>query len=202
VEATKIFQDSSISYNKNKKIKMKSVKLLALALSAVIISSFAANAQKIGSVNVDALVRALPEMQGVQEKMQQYQQDSIGGEYTRVFSEYKRLDSIVNSAATPKTVKETATKNRDEYAATLQDWQNIAGQAVQAKQAELLQPLYKKVMDAVNAVSKEKGYAYVLSQEAFVVAPESDNINLAVAQKLGLKVNQPAQKPATKPTGK
>ena len=48
---------------------------------------------------------------------------------------------------------------------TLQNWQQIADQAVQNKQNQLLAPVMKKIQEAIQAVAKEKGYTYVVSRE-------------------------------------
>ncbi|MCH5689732.1 hypothetical protein LWM68_39210 [Niabella sp. W65] len=57
---------------------MKQVKFLAVALGLVLVSALSANAQKIGYVNVDALVFNLPEAQKTQQELEKWQQDSIG----------------------------------------------------------------------------------------------------------------------------
>ena len=81
----------------------------------------------------------------------------------------------------------------------IQNWQSISQQAVENKQGELLQPVYKKVYDAIRAVAKEKGYTHVLSKDVFLVAPEGDDMLAAVATKL--KVKLPPQLPANKGVG-
>ncbi|MEI9807210.1 MAG: hypothetical protein WDO16_04605 [Bacteroidota bacterium] len=48
-------------------------------------------------------------------------------------------------------------------------------------------------------MAKEKGYTHVLNKEAFLVAPEGDDMIVAVATKLKLKLPpqlQPGNKPA------
>ncbi|MCH5600390.1 OmpH family outer membrane protein [Niabella ginsengisoli] len=174
---------------------MKQVKFLAIALGLVMVSMFSANAQKIGYVNVEALVYNLPEAQKVQQDLEKWQQDSIGGTYTRLYQEYQEKDSILKKT-TVASVKQVLQKDLAQLGETLGNWQQIAGQASQGKQAQLFNPLYKKVMDAVNAYAKEKGYTYVLTQEAFVVAPDSDNLSLPIATKLGIKVNPEGSAPS------
>ena len=71
----------------------------------------------------------------------------------------------------------------------IQNWQQIVNQALQAKQDELLAPIYRKVYDAIKLVAKEKGYTHVLSKETLLVAPDADDISLLVAAKL--KINIP-----------
>lgn len=171
---------------------MKKIKIFAFVLGLVMMSSFASNAQKIGYVNVEGIVSALPEIPKIQAALQKYSEDSIGAQFQALSAEYNRKDSIIKDPKTVKSLKETAQRDLNDIAATLQNWQNIGSQMSQAKQAELLGPLYNKVMDAVRAVAKEKGYAYVLTREAFIVAPDGDNLDLTVAQKLGIKVNPQA----------
>ena len=87
-------------------------------------------------------------------------------------------------------------KDLADLSMTLNNWQQIGTQAIQSKQQQLLAPLYKKVMDAVNVVAKEKGYTYLFHPDAFLIdPPEADDLTLVVAKKLGLNIpnaNAPA----------
>lgn len=169
---------------------MKRIKLLALALGMIVASSTVVSAQKIGYVDIQGLVGALPEAQATQQKLEKWAQDSVGGEYTKLSAELAEKDSIYRDAKTAASVKKVLEKDLGELRGTLANWNQIANQAVQAKQAEFFQPLFKKVTDAVRAYAKEKGYTYVLDEQVIFVGPEADNISIAVAPKLGIKLNQ------------
>ena len=169
---------------------MKRIKLFALALGAVVVSATAVSAQKIGYVNIDGLVANLPEAAAVQQKVETWARDSVGGKYTELSNELREKDSIYRDPKTAASVKKMLEKELGEIQGTLGQWQQIAVQAIQNKQTEMFQPLVKKVTDAVNAYAKEKGYTFVLHQEALFTAPDADNISIPVAQKLGIKVNQ------------
>jgi len=54
-----------------------------------------------------------------------------------------------------------------------------------------LQPVYEKVMTAINEVAKEKGYSYIYNREALLVAPPGDDILQLVADKLKVKLPAP-----------
>jgi outer membrane protein len=69
------------------------------------------------------------------------------------------------------------------------NWQSLSQQEYERKQNELLAPLYTKVHNALKAVAKEKGYAYVLDKSIFLVAPDGDDLLPFVATKLGVKLN-------------
>lgn len=182
---------------------MKQIKFLAVAVMIVIAGAFSANAQKLGSVDVDAIVYSLPEIQKVQQDLEKFQRDSIGSEFERLSSEINRKDSIVKNSSTPKSVKETAEKDLNDLRLSAANWQNYAQQWNQAKQGQLLAPLYDKVEKAIETYAKEKGYTYILTRAAFVVIPEADNISIPVAQKLGIKVDAKGNitPPAAAPTG-
>ena len=75
----------------------------------------------------------------------------------------------------------------------IQNWQSISQQYYQAKQNQYLEPVYRKVMAAVQAVAKEKGYSYVYDKGVLIIGPTADDLLPAVAQRLNIKV--PAQVP-------
>lgn len=168
---------------------MKQFKILALVLGAMMVGSFSANAQKIGTADVQGLVSLMPEIQQVQKDLEKYQTDSVGGRYEALSKEFAEKDSTYKNPKTAKSVKELLEKDLADLSYTLQNWRELGTQAIQAKQQQLLAPLYKKAMDALNAVAKEKGYTYLLQPEAFLTAPPAaDDLTTAVATKLGLKI--------------
>ncbi len=59
---------------------------------------------------------------------------------------------------------------------------------MQAKQGELLQPVYNKIVTTIQAVAKENGYTYVYTKEALIVAPPGDDLLPLVAKKLNIKL--------------
>jgi len=175
---------------------MKRFKILALLMGAVVAGSFSANAQKIGTVDVQGLVSALPEVQQVQADLEKYQKDSVGARFEQLSKEYAEKDSTYKNPKTVKSVKDLLEKDLADLSMTLNNWQQIGTQAIQSKQQQLLAPLYKKVMDAVNVVAKEKGYTYLFHPDACLIdPPEADDLTLVVAKKLGLNIpnaNAPA----------
>ncbi|MBZ4189832.1 OmpH family outer membrane protein [Niabella beijingensis] len=168
---------------------MKRIKILALALGLVVASGSAVSAQKIATANLDAIIANLPEFPQKQQQLQQFQQDSIGGEYEQLSKEYMEKDSMIKKATSP-SVKSALEKEIGPIRAALANWQEYAGQKNQAKQSELFGPLVKKAQDALNTVAKEKGYTYVLQPEAFLVIPPTDDLTMSIAEKLGIKTNQ------------
>jgi outer membrane protein len=78
-------------------------------------------------------------------------------------------------------------KTASDLLVKLQGWQQTAQQMQQQKNQELLAPIQKKALDAINTVAKENGYAYIISKDQLLVSPPADDILPLVKKKLGLK---------------
>jgi len=168
---------------------MKKLKVFVVAVCLVMACN-AVNAQtKIAYISVDNVVMLMPGTGKIDSLLQKYQADSIQPEYNRLIVNYQFKDSVYrDSIKTPKAVRDEVAKELPSYIYQIQNWQQIQQQAIEAKQNELLAPIYKEVYDAIKAVAKEKGYTHVMSREALIVMPDGDNILPLVAQRLKLKL--------------
>jgi outer membrane protein len=171
---------------------MKKLKMLALVVGLLIAGS-GVNAQtKIGYIDAETVLYLMPEAAKIDSIVQLYQRDTVGKEFNSLMATYQFKDSIYrDSIRVPAAVREQTGKELAQLTQTLQNWQQIAQEATQNKQSQLLAPVMRKIQDAINAVAKEKGYTYVLSRESIIVAPDADNLLQAVAKKLNITV--PAQ---------
>src|SRR5881394_2631945 len=156
---------------------------------------------KMAYMSIEQMVSIMPEAARIDTMLQKYQADSLNQTLNTIVAEYQYKDSILTKTVTTKTPKSVLNQLRTDVnvlAYQIQNWQSLAGQAYENKQQQLLAPLYNKAITAVRTVAKEKGYAYVLSKDAFLVAPDGDDMLPAVAAKLGVKVpaGMPTQRPA------
>jgi outer membrane protein len=188
---------------------MKKLKLVAVAM-VLLIAGTASAQTKIGYIRIDDIVGLMPELAQTKVNMdtvgQKYVQDSILPRLNYVQSEYQRKLQEYADTTKPKGVKEEILKDLQAYKEELDAAEGLIQQVQQYKQQEYLKPYYAKAKKAIDAVAKKKGYTHVVSTEVFLVAPETDDMSLAVLAELGIKLpNQPAAggaKPAgTKPAG-
>ena len=178
-------------------------KIIAIFVLAAGLVSGTMHAQsKFGFIRVDEMVSLMPELKKIDTLLAIFQQDSLPRTYNYLLSQYQRYDSIVNdSARSPVIVRQDAAKNRAGFLEELQNWQSSAQSLYEAKQNSLLQPVYDKVLKAIDEVAKEKGYNYIFNREALLVGPPADNLLPMVAEKLKVKLpaqTQSTQKPAVK----
>jgi outer membrane protein len=187
-----------------KKTVMKKLKVLAIAVCLLMTGSVMAQG-KFGYINMETIVQLMPGTAKIDSLLERYQADTIQPEYASVVEQYQFNDSLYrDSLKTPPSVRAEIAKKLPGLIYQIQNWQQISQQAIEAKQNQLLSPIYKEVFDAIKAVAKEKGYTHVFNREAFLVAPDGDDLILAVATKLKVKVPpqyQPGYKPPTGPTG-
>jgi outer membrane protein len=172
-------------------------KFIAVIFVATVLISGTTQAQnKFGYIRVDDMISLMPELKKIDTLLNVYQQDSLPRTYNYLLANYQRYDSIANdSLRSPLVVRQDAARNRTDFLAELQNWQSTAQSMIESKQNALLQPLYDKVLKAIDDVAKEKGYTYVFARESLLIAPPADNILPLVAEKL--KVKLPTQAPAT-----
>jgi outer membrane protein len=169
---------------------MNKIKIFLLA-AVIVATTSSAMAQKTGYISVDDVVRLMPDIRKIDTVMQRYQADSINTEFASLVSDYNYRDSLLSSKDTlkmPATVRDQHRQAMQQISYQVQNWQQIAQQAYQSKQQELLAPVYRKVITAINTVAKESGYAYVYTREALIVAPPADDLLPLVAKKLNLKI--------------
>ena len=177
--------------------------MLAVAVGLLIAGSGVQAQTKIGYIDAETILYLMPEVGKIDSVMQIYQRDTVGKEYMSLLQTYQYKDSIFRDSIhpAPAAVKDQIGKELGQLTQTLQNWQQIAQEAVQNKQSQLLAPVMKKIQDAIQAVAKEKGYTYIFNRESLLVGPPADNILSLVAEKLKVKVppaGTQTQKPAPK----
>jgi outer membrane protein len=175
-----------------------------LLLTAGLISGSVQAQNKMGYIRVDDMVALMPELKKIDTLLLSFQNDSLPRTYNYLLSQFQRYDSIVNDTVrSPLVVRQDAAKQRTGFLEELQNWQNSAQALIDAKQNALLQPVYEKVLKAINDVAKEKGYTYVFNREALLVQPPGDDLLPLVAEKLKVKLptQTPANQKTSQPTG-
>ncbi len=180
---------------------MRILKIAAFAIVFISIS-FASNAQqKIAHINSNDIIQQMSEYKiadMVIDSLQKAKQEEINTynlELQKKQSEYIALNKNTTSEATLKLREKELTDMDQRIKAFIED----AKTEIQNKQAELFEPIQKKLQKAIEAVAKEKGYAYVMDDQALLVKPDADDISPAVKVKLGIVTQAPTPVPTPTP---
>ena len=158
----------------------------------------AANAQqKIGHINADEIFQLTPEFKTAQATIKTLS-DAKQKELEGMYAEFQKKEAagqekVRNRSEANKTQidaeLQTLSQELQQIQERIQSVQKVAQEEVGKKQQELMAPIQTKVMNAINAVAKEKGYAYILDLGAgsVIYYQGGEDVSEAVKAKLGIK---------------
>ena len=159
---------------------MKKVLKLTLAVVCVMFST-SLFAQKIGRINSQEVVVNMTEFKEAQTQIEalakdlQAQAETIQVEFNNKVQEYQKgLETMTDA------VRQIKEKELSDMSARLQEFNQVA-------QQELMEPITKKAMEAINEVAKAGGYTVVFETGAMVYFDDAQvkDITPEVKTKLG-----------------
>ncbi|MDB5014351.1 MAG: hypothetical protein JWQ25_2553 [Daejeonella sp.] len=158
--------------------------------------------QKFGHINSAELLQSMPEMKTADASFQTYAKakqtalEQMDAERQKKIAVYQDKAKTMSEANKDAIGKELAVLQNEigEMEKRIQSGQEKAQEEVQTKRSEIYQPVFKKAEDAVKAVAKEKGYAYVfdISQPGVVYFDGGDDLIVSVRAKLGISASAAA----------
>ena len=172
-------------------------KVLGLTLLAVAMLGIStASAQKMARVNVQDIVVAMPEFDEAQKNLEafgkdlQEQMEQIQVEFNNKLADFQK-----NQATMAASVKQMRQQELEQLQQRFAEFQQIAQQDFQKKEAELLEPVQKKAQEAINKVAKVAGYIAVFNTAvpslAYYDEAQLTDIAALVKKELGI-VDKPA----------
>jgi len=181
------------------------IKAFTATVFALLMTAAVAQAQKFGYTNVEYIVAFMPEAQTVQTELTEYENQLT----QQIQSKYQTLQQkVAEYEQTAATMIDAVRADKEaeiqQLQGSLQQFQAQAEGLMQQKQGQLLQPLYNKIQEAIDAVAEENGYSYIFNSSSLLYAPEGDEISDLVFKKLGIEPPafeegqaQPGAAPAT-----
>jgi len=174
-------------------------KLIAVAVMAL--GMYSASAQtKIGFIDTDELISVMPEAAKVDGELKEYQASLIQqGQDKGKDADDKAQQFVKDSLKMTPTMREIKRNEILGLYQKVQNWNQTAQEMYNQKAQEKIAPIRTKAFDAIKAVAREKGYAYVLdaSTSVLLVSPPSDDLMPFVKAKLGIKDTPAPIKPTT-----
>lgn len=158
--------------------------------------------QKIGHLNFQEIITAMPEYKVASNEYELYQaalEDELKNYQAEYVATEKKLE-VESKKAQPNQIRlkslqqqmMTIQQDYQEYAQSMED-------SLKAKMANLVAPIKKKVEAAVGEVAKELGYSHVIdnSYGTLLYADEQFNLDKAVKDKLNIKDKPSSMVPKT-----
>jgi len=167
------------------------MKFAAVVLFVGITASLNAQTPKFGHIDLQAVVQLMPERAAAETEFNKFQSDleEIFGEMQKDL-QTKMADFQTLGDSISEIKKNAKVAEIQDMQQRIQNYQQTAQQQLQAKQTELLKPVFDKAEKAIEEVGKEKGLVYVFDIGTKVVlykSNESLDILPLVKTKLGIK---------------
>lgn len=166
--------------------------LKKIALLILLVLPMSVFAQKFGHIKTQEILTVMPEYTKAQtdiNTMQKQYEDEmkrVQDEFTKKFTAYQQ-----EQANLPKNIQERRQKELQELNDRGMQMQQDAQQQLQQSWMQMLEPIAKKIDDAIKAVGQEGGYVYIFDLNAtnipFVNETLSTDVTSAVKAKLGLQ---------------
>lgn len=170
---------------------MKLIKLLFVVVAFVCVSNINAQDLKFGHINVQKMVAELPEKIAA-DKALQAEANKLDEQLKvmRADLEKKYTEYVAQRDSLPDLIRATKEKDIQDTDQRIQQYSQLAQQTLGQKEQQLLQPIIKKVQDAIDAVGQEQGLIYIFDISSQVVLYHSTaSIDCAplVKAKLGVQ---------------
>jgi len=163
--------------------------LVALILGCSFTSGVQAQV-KIGYIDFNTLLAAMPGIDSVKIKLQKYQKtlsdqmDAMKAEFENKYMDYQSQASSMSDL-----IKQTKEKELSDLQGRIDAFQQKANTDLQAKQQELVQPFIEKAKIAVQEVAKENKYTYILNaiEDVVLYKEATEDIMTLVKKKLNIQ---------------
>ena len=168
---------------------MKNFKTLLLIAVLTLGIGGIVNAQKIGHIDTDLLIKSMPATKAMEAELQKTQKtykdeiDALGKKYEAKIQKY----SAEEKAQTVETNEQRKAEVQQD-ALRIQQAEQFANQEMQKKYAEMMNPILEKAQKAIKDVAAEKGLTYVFNSspgKGLLVFDKGIDIYAAVKAKLG-----------------
>lgn len=174
------------------KIKLWTVSLFILFVSLSANSQIIPSTQStVAYINSNELLEVFPERKQATEQLlilsEEYKKelDLMQNEYNKKYSDY-----ITYQASLAENIKLRRMQELTELENRMQEFMEMAQKDIEFQEKERLEPLRKRISEAIYAVGLERNYTviYDLADPGIAfVSPNAEDANLFVKQKLGLR---------------
>jgi outer membrane protein len=155
--------------------------IIGVVLFSISMTSLSQGLLKIGHVNINEIMNVLPERDSAQVKLEKETKE-IQATYEEMTVIYNRLydDYQKGLPSYSDLVKKTKEAELVDKQKRLTEFEQNASTTLQNRNAELIKPIYDKIIKAIEKVATESGFTYILDiSKGSVVftSKESQNIN-------------------------
>lgn len=161
----------------------------------VLLSGSAAQAQKIGHINLQELISVMPETKKVQDTLQ-----SVQKQWELILKESqaeieKKYNEFSNNKTWTPQMRQFKEKELQDMSQKMEATRQQAQEDLQEKEQQLQEPVYEKAKKYINEVAKEMGFNTVINSTGgyvLLVSNPADDLMAPVKKKMGIAESAPA----------
>jgi len=167
----------------------KLMKFVAIAVLVFTTLGVSAQQTKIGHIDMQELISAMPETITAKNQLQK-KQEEIQKEFDSMKSQYQKLisDYQAKEATYSDIMKNTKQQEIQSLQSRIQQFSNLAQEELTKAENSLMQPIVERARKAINAVAKAHGFTYIITKAAILYeGTNAVDILPMVKQNLGIK---------------
>jgi outer membrane protein len=168
---------------------MKRLIVVSLMLVGMVVS---AQQTKVGTIDVDFILSKMPDLEDVQKGVDAYAQtlkvdlDAKMAGMQQALQQYQSEEASL-TIAQRKTRQDSILAMEDD----INKYRTNSQQLILLKRDELMQPLYKKIGDKLEAIAQEQGYTQIFQRDNnLIYINNTFDVTMAVIEALGIKLEE------------
>ena len=162
------------------------ISTLVILFACLAVSS---NAQKFGFVDSADLLSSMPEVKQADsnlEALQKQLQKKGQGMVEQLQKDYQLIQQKVERGELSPVQQQDEAKKLEARQKEIGAYEQGMVEQLSKKRNELLEPIYKKINDAITAVAKENGYQFIFDKQVLLYFDETQDVSSLVKAKLGI----------------
>ena len=122
---------------------------------------------KFGVVDVDEILKSMPEVESANQSLNEasamYDAEfkKLQDDYQRKFTDFQNL-----KANTPETIRQRRVQEMQEVEQSLTQFRQTATHEMEKLQRSLMDPIYSRIEQAIQAVGQEEGFVVIFKKDA------------------------------------
>ncbi len=167
------------------------IKKFLLAICVAIPAALCAQTAKFGTVDVEAIIPNMPEYTQANTQLQeatnkfQVEYKTLQDEMNKKMAEFQQLSNDPN---TPQSIKERRVQEIQEMDERAKQFMTTAQQDLERQNAQLMQPIQEKMVNAIKQVGAENGFTMIFPVGASIYdSPDVVDVTPMVKAKLGIQ---------------
>ncbi len=155
------------------------MKKFFLIAATALLSLTGLSQPKFAHVNTEELVQLCPESDQARATLtasRKEAQDTYQAMVDEFQSKYQKYEQ--NGQTWTAAIRESKEKELTDIRTRIQEFEQSIQNELQQQQQQLMAPIYKKVMDTVKGIAKERGYIYVFEAASLVYFDETQSTDI------------------------